>query len=59
MSSDLIDGNKKIFERIWKLVVKAADCKFTEFETPEDRKQIEKLNKDIHRLRNVQLSMVI
>ena len=58
VSSDMIDGNKKIFERVWKLILKAEKCEFNKFEEADDLKQIAKLNQDIHKIRNVQLSMV-
>ncbi len=61
MSSDLVEGNKKIFERIWKLVSKAERwCRSREAKNQalSDFKQVEKLNQDIYKLRNIQLSMV-
>jgi hypothetical protein len=61
VSSDLVEGNKKIFERIWKLVSKAEQwCRSREAENQalSDFKQVEKLNQDIYKLRNIQLSMV-
>jgi len=60
VSSDLVDGNKKIFERIWKLVLKAEkwnSTKDTRIQESTDLKQID-LNKTIYKVRNKQLSMV-
>ena len=58
MSSDLVDGNMKIFERIWKLVLKAEQWCQSNKTSVSDLKQVEKLDQDIFKIRNVQLSWV-
>ena len=55
MSSDF---DMKIFERIWKLVFKAEQCCESNQTSASDLKQVEKLDQDIFKIRNVQLSWV-
>ncbi len=58
MSTDLIDGTKRIFERLWKLVIKAKNNEIIHY-NQEDLEQIKNINKNIFIVRNTQLSMVI
>ena len=64
----MIDGNRKIFERIWKLVTKVKTFldENNENNTLENNNSSQSLQKnkskaaaDIYKLRNSQLSMVI
>lgn len=60
LSSDMVDGTKKIFERIWKLILKAESCGLSKLDdfSEADLRQMEKLNQDIYNIRNIQLSMI-
>ena len=51
VSNDMIDGTVNIFEKIWKLVNKAAKMENCE-------NNFDKMNKEIYEIRNKQLSMV-
>ena len=52
----MIDGTINIFEKIWKLVNKAA--KMENFEFENNQIEFKKINKEIYEIRNKQLSMV-